>query len=106
MELTITKKCDLSVDDYFRKVKSLTSKMVAADAPLHDDEVVGYLLAGLNVDYDTFVTSVTTKREPLTLDVVYSDLVSYETRQLQHQAEACLHVGNSANYTGRGSTTG
>jgi hypothetical protein len=106
VELATTKKCDLSTDDYFRKIKSLASEMAAIDAPLRDDEVVAYLLASLDVDYDSFVTSMTTKSEALTLDVVYGDLMSYEARQLQHQAEVRLLVGNSANYVGRGGTPG
>jgi hypothetical protein len=106
VELTTTKKHDLSADDYFHKIKSLASEMAAADAPLRDDEVVAYLLAGLGADYDSFVTSMTTKSEALTLDVIYGGLMSYEARQLQHQAEAHLHVGNLANYAGRGGTPG
>jgi hypothetical protein len=52
-----------------------------------------------------FVMSMITKHEALTLDDVYNDLVSYEAQQLQHQAEARLHVGNTANYAGRGGTS-
>jgi hypothetical protein len=78
--------------------------MVAADAPLRNDEVVAYLLASLDADYDSFDTSMATKSGALTLDAVYGDLMSYEARQLQHQVEARLHVGNSANYEGRGGT--
>jgi hypothetical protein len=104
VELATTKKRNLSMDDYFRKIKRLASEMVAVDAPLRNDEVVAYLLAGLDADYDSFVTSMATKSGALTLDAVYGDLMSYDARQLQHQVEACLHVGNSANYEGRGST--
>jgi hypothetical protein len=104
VELATTMKCDLSADDYFRKIKSLVDEMAVADAPLRDDEIVAYLLAGLSLDYDPFVTSMATKRDPLTLDGVYADLVSYEAQQLQHQAEARLHVGNTANNVGHGGT--
>jgi hypothetical protein len=76
VELFTTKKCEFSTDDYFCKIKSLVDEMAAADAPLRDDEIVAYLLAGLSIDYDPFVTSMTTKCMPLNLDVVYGDLVS------------------------------
>jgi hypothetical protein len=104
VELATTKKRDLSADDYFYKIKNLADEMATADAALHDDEIVAYLLAGLGIDYDPFVTSMTTKSEHLTLYEVYGDLVSYEARQLQHQADARLHIGNTANYASRGST--
>jgi hypothetical protein len=65
-KLATIKKLDLSPVDYFAKVKHLV-----ADAALTDDEVIVYLLAGLPSNYDSFVTSMTTKSEPLTLDDVY-----------------------------------
>ena len=80
VDLATTKKRDLSAADYFRKIKSLASELAAADAPLRDDEIIAYLLAGLPPDYDPFITSMTTKSEPLTLDDVYSHLLAFEAR--------------------------
>lgn len=93
VELATTKKRDLSAAAYFSKIKSLASELTAADAPLRDDEVVAYLLAGLGSDYDPFVTSITTKTEALSLDDVYAHLLTFEAHQLQHQEEARLHIG-------------
>jgi hypothetical protein len=106
IELFTTKKRCLSTADYFRKIKGFASELAAADAPLHDEEVIAYLLAGLGPDYDSFVTSMTTKKEALMLDNVYNYFMSYEARQLQHQAVAHLHVGTSANFVGRGGGRG
>ncbi|KAK4415341.1 hypothetical protein Salat_2641500 [Sesamum alatum] len=103
VDLATTKKLDLSAADYFRKIKGLSSEMAAAGNALRDDEVIAYLLAGLGPDYDPFVTSMTTKREPLTLDEVYSHLASFEARQLRHQTEMQLNPTSSANFAGRGS---
>ena len=80
VDLATTKKRDLSAADYFRKIKSLASELATADAPLRDDEIIAYLLAGLPPDYDPFITSMTTKSEPLTLDDVYSHLLAFEAR--------------------------
>jgi hypothetical protein len=82
IDLAVAKKNDLSAADYFRKIKSLASELAAADAPLRDDEIIAYLLAGLPSDYDSFVTSMTTKTEALSLDDVYSYLLAYEARRL------------------------
>ncbi|KAK4424666.1 Retrovirus-related Pol polyprotein from transposon RE1, partial [Sesamum alatum] len=108
VDLATTKKLDLSTADYFRKIKGLSSEMAAAEMAaagnaLRDDEVIAYLLAGLGPDYDPFVTSMTTKSEPLTLDEVYSHLASFEARQLRHQTEMQLNPTSSANFAGRGS---
>jgi hypothetical protein len=102
IDLATTKKRDLSAADYFRKIKGFASELAAADAPLRNDEVVAYLLAGLGSDYDPFVTSITTKTEALSLDDVYSHLLAFEARQLQNQTETRLNIGASANFAGRG----
>lgn len=102
VELATTKKGDLSAADYFRKIKALVSELIAADAPLRDDEIIAYLLAGLGLTYDPFVTSITTKSEALTLDDVYAYLMTFEARQLKYQEEARVHVGTTANFAGRG----
>jgi hypothetical protein len=102
VELATAKKCDLSAADFFRKITGLASELAAADAPLRDEEVLAYLLAGLPADYDPFVTSITTKSEPLSLDDVFSYLVAFEARQLHHLADLQLNHDASANYAGRG----
>lgn len=102
VDLATTKKRDMSAADYFRKIKGYASALAAADAPLRDDEIIAYLLAGLGSDYDPFVTSITTKTEALSLDDVYAHLLAFESRQLQHNAEMRLNVGASANFAGRG----
>lgn len=105
VELATTKKHGFSAADYFRKIKNLAIEMAAADAPLRDDEVIAYLLAGLGADYDAFVTSMTTKCETLSLDDVYAYLMVFEACQSQHQAEMQLHTGSSVNYAGRGGSS-
>ncbi|KAK3144206.1 hypothetical protein QOZ80_4AG0310050 [Eleusine coracana subsp. coracana] len=102
VDLATLKKRDLPANEYFRKVKNLAYELAAAGLPLRDDEIIAYLLAGLRSDYDSFVTSMTTKSEALSLDDVYAHLLAYESRHLQHQAETRLHVDASANYAGRG----
>jgi hypothetical protein len=70
------------VADYFCKVKGLVTKLAATDAAITDDEIIAYLLVGLGPDHDLFVTSVTVRDGPLTLDVVYVHLMAFEARQL------------------------
>lgn len=105
VELATTNKHGLSAADYFRKIKNLAIEMAPADAPLRDDEVIAYLLAGLGADYDAFVTSMITKSETLSLDDVYAYLMVFEARQSQHQAAMQLHTGSSVNYAGRGGSS-
>ncbi|GJM95271.1 hypothetical protein PR202_ga11983 [Eleusine coracana subsp. coracana] len=78
IELDTTKKRDLLLAT---EIKGLATEMSAAGFPLRDNEVITYLLAGFGPDYDSSVTSMTTKTEPLTLDDVYAQLMAYESRQ-------------------------
>jgi hypothetical protein len=102
VELATAKKRDMMAADYYRKITGLANELAAANATLTDDEVLSYLLSGLPAEYDPFVTSMTTKTDPITLDDVYAHLMAFEARQLQHQAELQLNAGALANYAGRG----
>jgi hypothetical protein len=102
VELTTTKELDLSVANYFTKIKNLAAEMAVAEAPLSDDEVLSYLLAGIPSNYDSFVTSITTKNEALSLEEVYAHLMAYEACQLCHQSELQVGHASSVNYAGRG----
>ena len=102
VELTTSKKRDLSAAAYFCKIKGLATELAAAGSALQDDDVITYLLAGLGPDYDPFVTSMTTKSEALTLDDVFAHLMAFEGHQLQHQAELQLNPRSSVDYAGCG----
>jgi hypothetical protein len=102
VELANVKKGDLSAADNFRKVKNLASEVAAADAALRDEDVLAYLLTGLPSNYDSFVTSITTK-DSVSLDDVYTHLVTFEAHQLRHHTNLQLQMGSSANYASRGS---
>jgi hypothetical protein len=78
MQLANLKKCDLSAVDYYNHIKSLTDVLAAAGAPLHDDEIIVYLLTGLPEEYNSMVTSVTTRAEPMSLSDVYTNLISFD----------------------------
>jgi hypothetical protein len=64
--------------------------------------VLAYLLVGLGPDYDPFVTSITTRDEALTLDVVYAHLMVFEAHQLHHQATLQFNTNAVAHYASRG----
>jgi hypothetical protein len=105
VELASVKKRDLSAADYFAKIKDIAAQMAAADCPISNDEILSYLFAGLEADYDAFVTAMTTKTEPLSLDDTYAHLLVYEQRQMQHHVEQPVHCA-SANFAGCGGVRG
>lgn len=102
VQLATAKKRDLSAADYFWKIKGIATELAVANEILRDDEVIAYLPAGVPTEYDLFVTSLTTRTEPTSLDDVYAHLLAFEARQLQHITDMQLNIGSSANYVGRG----
>ena len=80
----------------------MATELAAAGFALWDDDVIAYLLVGLGPEYDPFVTPMTTKSDALTLDAVFAHLMTFEARQLQHQAELQLNPRSLTNYAGRG----
>jgi hypothetical protein len=58
MALANTLKGNLSVADYLAKMLGLTNNMFAARKPLDDEDLVQYILAGLDEEYDSVVNSV------------------------------------------------
>ncbi|KAJ0963639.1 hypothetical protein J5N97_028761 [Dioscorea zingiberensis] len=87
LELSTTQKKELSVLDYFNKMKGLADTLVAIGQPLRDEEVITYILTGLDSDFDPFVTSITTRTDPMSLNDLYVHLLSYEM---------CMELKNSA----------
>lgn len=83
-QLDTIKKSGSSIPDYFQKIKGLADTLAAAGQPLNDFEIGSYILAGLGPEYDPFVTSVTTRVDPLTVDELYGHLLAHESRLEQH----------------------
>ncbi|KAF5448747.1 hypothetical protein F2P56_029252, partial [Juglans regia] len=102
-QLATISKGSSSVSDYFGKVKHLSDTMSAAGSPLSPPKFISYLLAGLNSDYDAFVTSVTARVEPLSSEELYSLLLTHENR-LSHSSHLPTPTNFSANFTSNSST--
>jgi hypothetical protein len=99
-QLATLKKGSSSIADYYHTFQTLCDAFVVIGQPLNGFEKVSFLLAGLGSDFDPFVTSVTTKAEPLFVDKIYGHLLSHEMRLEQHQASLDLSVAG-ANFASR-----
>jgi hypothetical protein len=83
-QLATTKKGSSSITEYFQSIKSMSDNLAVAEQHLNDFESVSYLLAGLGSEYDPFVTSVTTRLDPLSLDKLYGHLFAHKMRIEHH----------------------
>jgi hypothetical protein len=74
--------------------------MAATGRPLEDDELIEYILVGLNQDYDPIACAVIAHTDPVSMGELYSKLLTFET----HRSLMGAHEGSasSANAVHRG----
>jgi hypothetical protein len=86
--LTTTRKNQLSISDYFAKVRSYADEMASAGNALTDEELVSYILTGLDEDYNPVFTAIVARIDSVTSSDLYTQLLSFK----QHLA---LQAGGS-----------
>jgi hypothetical protein len=72
------KKGNNSIAEYVGKARTLDDKMTLADKKIDDEELISYILAGLDYEYNPFVPSLVTRPDVITIGEVYSQLLAYE----------------------------
>lgn len=111
LALTTTQKGPMSISEYIAKMRSLADEMAAAGKPLDEEELVAYIINGLDSEFDAAVEGLmaTARIAPVSISHVYSQLLSYENRIRIRQAYLTTSA-NAANRGGgrggRGSSTG
>nr|XP_020165206.1 keratin, type I cytoskeletal 9-like [Aegilops tauschii subsp. strangulata] len=102
IELTNLKKGNMTMADYLGRIKSLTDEVASTAAVLSDPEIVSKILAGLDMEYNPVVSTLAARVEPITVQELYSQLLSFDARlTLLHGGDLRQSSVNSA-YRGRG----
>jgi hypothetical protein len=94
----------MSITEYFQKFTKLVDTLAAIAKPLDEDDITSFLLGGLNSDYDSFVTSVTTQVDPISIDDLYSHLLAHEARLEHNNTSPDLSV-SGVHIASRGSSS-
>jgi len=82
-QLATVRKGNVLIANYFQKLTGLVDTLAPIDQPLNEFDLVSFLLAGLSSDYDSFVTSFTTRVDPISLEELYGLLHAHENH-LEH----------------------
>jgi hypothetical protein len=61
-------------------MKTLADEMTSVGKKLDDEELCSYILIGLDAEYNSLVSSIAARSEPITLGEIYSQLLSFENR--------------------------
>ena len=99
-QLSNTKRNGSSAVEYYHKMIMLADTMANIGQPMADEEVIGYILAGLGEEFKDLTTTITilNNNRQVTLTEFYSYLLGHETRnELTSPAE----FSSSANNVGR-----
>jgi uncharacterized protein YaaN involved in tellurite resistance len=98
MALANTRKGNSSIVDYLAKMQGLTNNMPAVGKLLDDEDLVQYILAGLDEEYDSVVNSILALPQAITMSELTSQMLSFEARVDLRSGGS----GSSANVARRG----
>jgi hypothetical protein len=105
-----TKKGNMSMSQYFTKMKGLADELATSRKILDDEEIVSYILNGLDSDYTPLVSSIMSRLEPVSVNELYAQALGFESQQamLHEINQQFMSTANSAmrrRGRGRGSST-
>jgi hypothetical protein len=95
MALSTNKKNNQSIAQYVGKMKTLADDMGAAGKKLNDEDLVGYILAGLDSDFDFVISAVAARVEPISVSELYGQLT-------YHEQELCGKEFSTVNFASQG----
>jgi hypothetical protein len=99
--LATTRKGASTMTEFYFKMKSYADEMAASGQNLGDEEFVAYVLTGLDEEiYNSFVSSIVTRVEPISSAELYSQMLAFELR-LMKQAANTSYTSSSANAASR-----
>ena len=96
--------------EYVQKKRSIANNLVSIAQPVYDSDLVSSLLSSLSSEYEAFITSTTTRIEPISLDELTGFNLSQEARLVESSVCVDLHTTNLAahsagsSFRGRGSS--
>ncbi|KAH1147426.1 hypothetical protein GYH30_042544 [Glycine max] len=101
-------KKDKSISEYLLTIKKIVDSLSVIGSAISDDDHIEAILDGFPEDYDSFVTSITSRLDPDTVDYIEAFLLAQEEHFEKHKkADSNLILANTVSgpsYTsGRGS---
>jgi hypothetical protein len=80
MALATTQKGSSTVVEYISKMKTLADDLASTGEKLDGEDFSSYVLAGLDADYNSIVSSIAARVEPISFGKLYSQLIAHENR--------------------------
>ena len=61
-------------------MRRYADELAATGRPLQEDELTSFLLVGLDLDYNSVVSALDARTEPVTVDLLYSQICNFDQR--------------------------
>jgi len=103
MALATATKGTSSIAEYYQKIKTLADQMASAGKKLEDEELISNILTGLGEEYDSVVSAVASRVEPISLGELYTQLTSFESRMEMRNGGGQQSAANMVAKGGRNS---
>lgn len=81
MQLTTLKNGGMTTAAYYNKMSAIKDELAAIGKVIEDEEMISYLMNGLDYDYNPVVSSILGQASTLSLADVYSELLAYDLCQ-------------------------
>ena len=97
-QLSNTRKGDMTAAEYYQKMTGFADTMANIGQPMTDEEVIGYILAGLGPGHGDLFTAITivSNERTITLPEFYSYLIAHEA-QASSMGSTPVEFASSAN---------
>jgi hypothetical protein len=106
LALATTKKGTSTISEYVGKMKGLGDQMIAAGRRLEEEELVEYILTGLDEDFNPIVSALIARKETVTVSEAFQQLLAFETRMDMLGLGRSSSSVNTVNRGGRGNNAG
>ena len=91
----------MSIDEYVGKMKVYADELAAAGKALDDEELISYIITGLDLDYNPVISTALGRVDPISVTEFTSQLLAFEQRLNLYQGSSSSS-SFSANVASRG----
>jgi hypothetical protein len=78
--LATTHKGTSIVIEHFGKMKAIGDEMAASGRPLDEEELIEYIITGLDDEYTPLVSPLCARKEPILVSELYSQMLNFEIK--------------------------
>jgi hypothetical protein len=79
MALATTRKGNSTITEYIAKMQALGNDMAATGKPLDDEDLIQYILPGLDEDFNSVVNSVLARPQAITVAELAAQMLTFES---------------------------